>query len=146
MQPPQTHRIDDHIAPTPIPAMLATLCSYECQFGPYHPQTLGLMTNVAIAYWEAGEIPYARPMLERAVMDLGRHVGRNHDLRLRAIATLKDILLAQRDYNGAVAVEKELLDCQTERLGSDHPDTVATRADSATILLKKLTCDSNRKI
>jgi hypothetical protein len=131
---------------TELPAMVATLCSYESWFGPYHPQTLGLMTTVAIAYWKAGEVQYARPMLERAVIDLGRHVDRNHDLRLRAIVTLKDILLAQRDYDRAAAVEKELLDCQTELLGSDHPDTLATRADLATILLEKVASDSSRKV
>jgi hypothetical protein len=97
------------------------------------------MTTVAIAYWQAGQVQYARPLLERAVMDLGRHVDRNHDLRLRAIATLKDILLAQRDYDAAVTVEKELLDCQTEILGSGHPETLATRADLPTILLEKAT-------
>jgi eukaryotic-like serine/threonine-protein kinase len=132
--------------PAELPALVATLCSYESWFGPYHPQTLGLMTTVAIAYWEAGEVQYARPLLERAVIDLGRHVDRNHDLRLRAIATLKEILLAQRDYEAAVAVEKELLDCQTERLGSDHPATLATRADLATMLLEKVRPDSDRKV
>jgi Tetratricopeptide repeat len=126
-----------------LPAMLATLCSYENSFGPYHPQTLGLMANVAIACWQAGEIQYARPLLERAVADLARHVDRHHQLRLRAIVTLKDVLLAQREYDRAVALEKELLECQTERLGSDHPETLATKADLATILFERITADSN---
>jgi Tetratricopeptide repeat len=127
-----------------LPAMLATLCSYENSFGPYHPQTLGLMANVAIACWQAGEIQYARPLLERAVADLARHLDRHHQLRLRAIATLKDVLLAQREYDRAVALEKELLECQTERLGCDHPETLATKADLGTILFERITADSNR--
>jgi hypothetical protein len=38
------------VDPNEIPSMLATLCSYECLFGPYHPQTLRLLTEVAVAY------------------------------------------------------------------------------------------------
>jgi hypothetical protein len=47
-----------------FPGVLATLCSYEHCFGPYHPQTLFLMTQLAIAYWQAGEFECARPLLE----------------------------------------------------------------------------------
>ena len=124
--------------------MLATLFSYESRFGPYHPQTLRLMAQVAIAYWQAGESGYARPLLERAVGDLSRHVGRSHDLRLWAIAVLRDLFVAQRDYERAGAVQKELLECQVERLGGDHPETLATRAGLAAILLETA-CDANRE-
>ena len=106
--------------------MLATLCSYESWFGPYHPQTLGLMTQVAIACLHAGELDYARPLLERAVGDLGRHLGRDHDLRLRAIASLRDLFIAQGDYERAGAVQVEIFECQIQRLGNDHPKTLAT--------------------
>ena len=41
---------------TELPSMLATLCSYENLFGPYHPQTLRLMAEVANAYWQVGEL------------------------------------------------------------------------------------------
>jgi len=119
---------------TELSSMLATLCSYESWFGPYHPQTLHLMTQVAIAYWQAGE-PQARPLLERVVRDLGRHLGADHDLRLRAIATLRDLFIAQRDYEKAASAQKEILECQVQRLGNDHPETLAARADHARILL-----------
>ena len=76
---------------TELPSMLATLCSYENCFGPYHPQTLRLMTMVALALWQAGE-PQARPLLERAIRDLGRHLETDRELRLRAIAALRDLL------------------------------------------------------
>jgi hypothetical protein len=49
------------------------------------------MTMVAIALWQAGE-PQARPLLERAIRDLGRHLGTDRELRLRAIAALRDLL------------------------------------------------------
>ena len=79
--------------------MVATLCWYDSFFGPYHPQTLCLMAQVAFAYWQVGEPDHARPMLERAVKDLGRFLGREDGIRLRAIATLRDLLVAQTTTN-----------------------------------------------
>jgi hypothetical protein len=81
-----------------LPSMIATLFSYENLFGPYHPQTLALATKVAICWWHAGEPACARSLLERVVRDLAQHLGREHDLRLRAVAALRDLLVAQRDY------------------------------------------------
>ena len=126
---------------TELPSMLATLCSYENLFGPYHPQTLRLMAEVANAYWQAGELGHARPLLERAVRDLGRHLGTEHDLHLRALAALRDLFVAQRDYEKAGAAQRHLLECQIRRLGSDHSETLAARACLAIILLENVTCD-----
>jgi hypothetical protein len=130
---------------TELPSMLATLCSYECMLGPYHPQTLLLMTQVAIAHWQAGEIKRAWLLLERAVRDLGRYLGPDHDLRLRALITLRDFLVEQRDYERAAAVQSELLDCQSRLMGPDHPETLATRANLATILIE-IPFESSREV
>jgi hypothetical protein len=121
---------------TELPGMLATLCSYENLFGPRHPQTLLLMAETANACWQAGKFDYARPLLERTVRDLGHLLGAEHDLRLRAIAALRDLFIAQRDREKAAAVQRELLACQIRRLGADHSETRATRARLATILLE----------
>jgi hypothetical protein len=115
--------------------MLATLCSYENWFGPYHPQTLHLMAEVGIACWHAGEPLYARPLLERAVRDLGRHLGADHDLRLRVLATLRDLFLGESDSERAASVQKEIVECRAQRLGRDHPETLAARAQLGTLLL-----------
>jgi hypothetical protein len=114
-----------------LPGMLATLCSYERCFGPYHPQTLSLTAQLAIAFWHAGETGYARALLERSVRDLGRYLGREQGLRVQALAALRDLLLAQGDYGQAGAIQSELLACQVELLGSDHPET-----------LQSVSCDS----
>jgi hypothetical protein len=126
------------LGPAELPGMLATLCSYENWFGPYHPQTLRLMTQVAVALWQAGETGYARPMLERVVRDLGRYLGADHELRIRAIAALRDLFIAQRDFGRAVSVQKELLECQIQRLGCDHPETLTARADLARLSFEQL--------
>lgn len=93
---------------TELPGMLATLCQYESMLGPYHPQTLCLLTQVAGAYFEVGEFDFAQPLLERAVRDTGRYLGYSHDLRMRAIADLRDLATAQGDYDRAEALQAEL--------------------------------------
>lgn len=55
---------------------------------------------------------------------------------MRAITALRDVLVEQRDYERAGAVQRELLQCQVERLGGEHPDTLATRGELAMILLQ----------
>ena len=75
--------------------MLATLGSYENWLGPYHPQTLFLLTQVAIGYWQAGDSVHARPLLERIIKDLGGHWDGDDGLRLRAVAALRDLLIAR---------------------------------------------------
>jgi len=118
--------------------MLATLCSYEGRFGPYHPHTLRLMAQVGMACRQAGELGVARPLLERVVRDADHCLGREHEVRLLAIAALRDVFAEQGDYLKAASVQKELLDCQIRKLGSDHPDTLRTRAGLATMLLDGL--------
>ena len=134
------------IEPADLPSMLATLYSYESWLGPYHPQTLRLMAQVAIGYWQAGEAAYARPLLERAIRDLGRYLGREHAIRLRTISALRDLLIAQHDYEKAAAVQRELLECQIQRLGTEHSETRAARYDLAKILLRNPSCDSTKEV
>ena len=129
-----------------LPSMLATLCYYDSQFGPYHPHTLRLMGQVADAYWQAGELDRARPLLQRVIKDVGRCLSRDHELRLKAIASLRDLLVVQGDHDSAAAVQRELLECQIQRLGSDHPETLATRAILATMLLQQVPSESAREV
>ena len=118
-----------------LPGVTATLCSYESFFGRYHPLTLRFLAEVAAAYRYHGELAQARTLFERAVRDLGRHLGRGHDARLRSLKRLRDLLIEQREYENARLVQRELVECCTERFGADHPDTVAARAEHAVAFL-----------
>src|SRR5215472_17825627 len=102
-----------------ISSMVATLCCYEERFGPYHPITLRLMTDVAIQLRH-------QALLERAIRDVQRFLGRTHELRLRGIVSLRDLLIAQQDFPGAAVLQRELLECQIE---SDHPQAAAARIE-----------------
>jgi hypothetical protein len=44
-------------------------------------------------------------------------------------------LPATATYERAASVQKELLECHVQRLGSDHPETLAARAQLGTLLL-----------
>jgi hypothetical protein len=58
--------------------MLATLCCYENQFGPYHPLTLRMMAQVGAEFGRQGDLEKARCLLQRAARDLGRFLGPDH--------------------------------------------------------------------
>jgi len=93
------------------------------------------MVTVAAEYRARGELLAARLLLERAIRDGERSLGRMHDARLRAIVILRDLFLYQCDYERAGCLQRELLDCQTLRLGTDHPETLTAQEDLATNLL-----------
>jgi len=129
-----------------IPSMLATLCSYEAWLGPYHPQTMHLLAQVGIAYLHIGDAGHALPFLESAVRDLGNHLRPDHALRLHALAALRDLFVAERDFDRARAAQSELLRCKILSLGNDHPETVAARAALAAILLQDTAGDPDRQV
>ncbi len=58
-----------------------------------------------------------------------------HDVRLRAIAVLRDLLTEQHDYPNAVTVQWELLECEIRRLGANDLETLASREKLGMILL-----------
>lgn len=93
-----------------IPAMVATLCSYEDLFGPHHSQTLRLMVELADALRVAGDAGTARVLLERVIRDECRcPTSQNDGLRLRALTMLHDVLLSMQDLVRAEHVAVELM-------------------------------------
>jgi hypothetical protein len=65
--------------------MMATLACYEGLFGPYHPQTLALTTELAVALCASDRREEGRRLLERAIGDLARHHGKHHPVLIRAL-------------------------------------------------------------
>jgi hypothetical protein len=99
-------------------SMVATLCSYESLFGPYHPQTLRLMVEVGAAYLDRGQFGLAEHLLERAIGDLGRFLGREDNARLRAIKFLVNLYVSRGELERAHFLEQELFECH-------NPETTA---------------------
>ncbi len=113
--------------PHDIPSMLATLASYESLFGPYHVQTLTITTALAVALYDAGQRADARRLLERAAVDLTKHLGRHHPARISAFEALSNLLCQEGDWQATLLLQRELLDCQTHLPGADHPASQAAR-------------------
>jgi hypothetical protein len=121
--------------PSEIPGMLATLCSYENFFGPFHPRTLLLMTALAVAYRQAGDANRARRLLEKVIEDSARRLGPEHAVRVAATEALRDLFIGQGESAKAAAAQRELLECRIRLFGSEHPETSATRDRLCEILM-----------
>jgi hypothetical protein len=100
-----------------LPAMLATLCAWECSFGPYHPHVLRLELEVAQVFEKSGDAARARLLLERAVRDTRRFLPRDHELRIKAVTALRDLLIGQNEHGHASLLQRELVECGEPGLG-----------------------------
>jgi len=117
-----------------IPSILATLASYEGMFGPYHPQTLAITTALAVALCASGHRADGKRLLERALADLTKHHGGHHPVRIRALQAWSQLLCQEQEWQAALPLQRELLECRTQLLGRDHPESLAARNDlSATL-------------
>jgi len=130
MQCPSPINIDGADA-ADLPAMLATLGSYDHMFGPRHSQTLTLAAHIAEVVLGLGQPQAARTLLERVVRDLNR----THATRVSALRTLRDLLIEQAEIEKAAAVQAEISECWVLLAGTDAPETVAARADLGALLM-----------
>jgi hypothetical protein len=118
-----------------LPAMMATLGSYDRMFGPRHIQTLSLAAHIAEVLRGLGQSQTARSLLERVVRDLNQSGNRTHAARISALCALRELLLEQADIARAIAVQTELSECWMLVGGPDAPETVAARADLGEMLM-----------
>src|SRR5215471_19081817 len=100
MQSCDTHEVAEG---ADLPSMWATFCSYESLFGPYSPVTLRLLAEVGITLWRQRRTDDALIVLQRGLRDTTRTLGRNHDLRLRLLAALRELFTELGDYEKAAA-------------------------------------------
>jgi len=90
--------------------MMATLACYEGMFGPYNVQTLGLATTLAVALCESGRAEEGKPLLRRALLDLTKHHGPRHPLRMRALEAWCEVLREDGDWTAALVIQRELVE------------------------------------
>jgi hypothetical protein len=140
MQCPSAVNIDGADA-ADLPAMLATLGSYDHVFGPRHSQTLTLAAHVAEVVLALGQPQAARTLLERVVRDLNR----THATRVSALRTLRDLLIEQADMAKAAAVQAEIAECRMLLAGPDAPETVTARADLGALLMMSVANNASRE-
>jgi hypothetical protein len=134
MRCPSAANIDSAQA-ADLPAMIATLCSYDRLFGPCHVQTLSLAAHIAEVLRDIGEPQQARCLLERVVRDLANSGGRTHAKRISALHTLRDLMVEQSDIPGAVAVQTEISECRLLLAGPGAPETTTAMSDLEELLM-----------
>jgi hypothetical protein len=118
-----------------LPAMMATLGSYDRLFGPRHIQTLSLAAHIAEVLRGLGQAQTARSLLERVVRDLNQSASRTHATRISALHALRDLLLEQAEIARAIAVQTEIFECRMALAGPAAPETVAARAELGELLM-----------
>ena len=130
MQCPSTASTDPAQA-VELPAMMATLCSYDRLFGPRHIQTLSLTAHIAEVLWAAGDTRSARCLLDRVVKNLSR----THATRISALHTLRDLALQEEDVRKAIALQTEIAECRRLADGPEAPETVAAKSHLGALLM-----------
>jgi hypothetical protein len=118
-----------------LPAMMATLGSYDRLFGPRHIQTLSLAAHIAEVLRALGQSQTARSLLERVVRDLNQSASRTHTTRLSALHALRDLLLEQAEIARAIALQTEIFECRMVLAGPGAPETIAARAELGELLM-----------
>ncbi len=114
-----------------LPAMMATLCSYDRLFGPRHIQTLSLTAQIAEVLWAAGDTRSARCLLDRVVKNLAR----THTTRLSALNTLRDLALQEEDVRKAIALQTEIAECRRLADGPEASETMAAKSHLGALLM-----------
>jgi hypothetical protein len=114
-----------------LPAMMATLCSYDRLFGPRHIQTLSLTAHIAEVLWAAGDTRSARCLLDRVVSNLSR----THTTRISALNTLRDLALQEEDVRKAIVLQTEIAECRRLADGPEAPETIAARSHLGALLM-----------
>ena len=119
-----------------LPSMIATLHSYENTFGPYAAQTLALAIQIGRALWAEGDCHNARRLFEHCVRYLPGHGEAALSIRITALTLLRDLLSDMREYESAIAVQRELIECRLQSEGPNDPGVRSEKAGLAGMLLQ----------
>jgi tetratricopeptide (TPR) repeat protein len=126
----------DEVQLAGIQALVAILESSADRFGPYHPNTLSVVNELAIAFWRAGEIDRAIGLLDRALDHLTSSLGPQDPMRIDVLSTLGAIMLEQHRLEQAGMILREVLECRVRHAGANHPDSLAAKGDLASVLFE----------
>jgi hypothetical protein len=101
------------------------LCRRRTQ-GDQHPDTLGSLGSVAIAYASLGDFGKAREIQERLLSARRHSLGEKHLLTLVSMVNLADTLNAQLDFDAARALSEQALRICYRALGREHYVTTSS--------------------
>jgi len=82
--------------PDDLPAITATLASYQDLLGSYHPHTVAMGALLGATLWRHGQRALGRQILKRAVEDAMR-LKAGHPVQARVWVTLSALLQEDRE-------------------------------------------------
>ncbi|OEU90523.1 hypothetical protein DB35_04885, partial [Streptomyces abyssalis] len=113
------------------PLWEAALTQYEQVAGDTHPDTLNVRSNLAHAYYSAGDLERATALLEATLAQCERVLGDTHPRTLANRNDLASVYQAAGDLERAIPLlEATLAQCE-QVLGDTHPDTMTSRNNLA---------------
>ncbi|KAM3086776.1 hypothetical protein ACMFMG_000899 [Clarireedia jacksonii] len=92
--------------------------------GPKHPDTIGVMANLALTWWQQGHFEKAK-QLQIEVLELRKEIlGPKHPDTITTIANLALTWWQQGHSEKAKQLQIEAIELRKEILGLKHPDTI----------------------
>ncbi len=104
---------------------------FERVLGAAHIETVRVRSSLAIAYWHAGRVDDAAPLLESTLADRVRSLGKDHLDILRARNNLALVYEDTGQLEKAIPLFERNLADRVRVLGEDHPDTQSSRSNLA---------------
>ncbi|MEU4836359.1 FxSxx-COOH system tetratricopeptide repeat protein [Streptosporangium sp. NPDC023615] len=105
--------------------------AYHRVLGGDHPSTLASRSNLAGAYYAAGDLGRAIPLLQATLAESERVLGGDHPFTLTSRSNLAGAYGSAGDLGRAIPLLQATL-AESERvLGGDHPSTLTTRNNLA---------------
>ncbi len=96
-----------------------------------HPDTLTSRNNLAGAYYAAGDLGRAIPLLEQTLADCERVLGGDHPDTLHSRNNLASAYESAGDLGQAIPLYEQTLTDRERLLGGDHPHTLTSRNNLA---------------
>jgi serine/threonine protein kinase len=98
----------------------------ERELGADHPETLITLTNLAVAYRDAGLTVKAIPLLEKVRDAQIKNLGADHRHTLITLDNLGGAYREAGRTGEAIALFEQVRDVSVKKLGADHLDTLTT--------------------
>ena len=106
----------------------------EKALGPEHPDTAGILLNLALVRHEQGDLAGALPLYERARAVHEKALGPEHPATASSLNNLAALLKGQGDLARARPLYERALAIREKVLGPEHPYTATSLNNLATLL------------
>jgi hypothetical protein len=81
----------------------------------------------------------AQHVLEHSVKHLACCGEPAYSVRISALAALRDVLLERTDFETAIALQREIVECRTQLAGPDDLEVISEKAGPAGMLMSNST-------